>query len=499
MGLATHPPGFDPHRYWNSATYTVTANVFDTLVDIHPHDGTLAPRLLVELPDPSNRRLALRLRRDVRFHHGRTLDAHDVAASLARLCDPRVHCEASALFQCLPITGMGAHLNDPRTPLRGIHVVDEATVQVELDRPDPTLLTLLSYPASAIAPRELVSDDPDEFAARPVGSGPFRVHSASTARVELVREPQEHHHASRGVDHIDLRFDATQDSSIAAILAKTQDLMYEPLAPACAAALAAGANGARLVATEEDTCFALVLRTTHPELSSPRTRRAIAHAIDRFELATAVAGMPATGGIFSPLSPFHSAGIGIPYDPAAARRLLGSDRGLRLDLHTNDQTPERELAPVLRDQLARVGIDVTLEVTTYNEKVEREVHGAPALAAVDWHLSIGFGSYLVDPAFTTIGLRHGSCNGARWATPELDELAAQGHAMLSETRLRACREVDRLVTREAVWIPLVYPRRVDLVGRRLAEYRQPRYPSPLVRRFESEQLTRTPIREGAGA
>jgi ABC-type transport system substrate-binding protein len=289
---------------------------------------------------------------------------------------------------------------------------------------------------------------------------------------------------------VELRFDATQDGSIAAIVGGTQDLMYEPLSPARVAGLSVGTSGARLVAIEEDTCFALVLRTTSPELSSPRTRRAIAHAIDRSELAAAVAGSPATGGIFSPLSGFHSPGIGIPYDPDTARQLLGSTHRLNLGLLANDQTPERELAPILCDQLSRVGVDVTLDIATYNEKVHREVHGSPPLAPVDWHLSIGFGSYLVDPAFTTIGLRHGSCNGACWTSAEVDELAVEGHSMQSETRVRAYRAVDRLVTRQAVWIPLVYPRRVDLIGHRLPHYRQPRYPSPLVRRFESMRLTR---------
>jgi ABC-type transport system substrate-binding protein len=386
---------------------------------------------------------------------------------------------------------MGAYLTDPTSAPLGIRVADESTVVIELDRPDPTLVPLLSYPAAAIVPRELIGEDLDELGSRPIGTGPFRVGSVAGELVELIRDPQPHHRDSGGVERVELRFGGTQEQSITAILHGTQDLMYEPIAPAWAAELDGCRTGARLLATDEDSCFALIPRTTHPELSNVSTRRAIAHAIDRSELAAAVGGSPATGGIFSPLSPFHSAGIAIPHDPPAARQLLSSQRGIRLDLVVNDQTPERELGPVLRDQLGRVGIDVSLEVVTYNEKVERDVHGEPALAPVDWGHWLGFSSYLVDPAFTTIGLQYGSCNGARWASSELDELAEQGHSMQSEARARACRDVDRRVTEQALWIPLVYPRRVDLVGHRLSHYRQPRYPSPLVRRFEIEALERT--------
>ncbi|NIU61783.1 MAG: peptide ABC transporter substrate-binding protein, partial [Pseudomonas stutzeri] len=56
-----------------------------------------------------------------------------------------------------------------------------------------------------------------------------------------------------------------------------------------------------------------------------RVRRAFSLATDRETFANVFLGglaFPATGGFIPPGMPGHSAGIGLPYDPEGARRLL---------------------------------------------------------------------------------------------------------------------------------------------------------------------------------
>lgn len=64
-----------------------------------------------------------------------------------------------------------------------------------------------------------------------------------------------------------------------------------------------------------------------PPLDDARVRQALAMAVDKELLAGAVLqsfAVPATGGLTPPGIPGHVSGIGLPFDPAAARRLLAA-------------------------------------------------------------------------------------------------------------------------------------------------------------------------------
>ena len=107
-----------------------------------------------------------------------------------------------------------------------------------------------------------------------------------------------------------------------------------------------------------------------PPFDDPRVRRAFALAINRETLADVVYQgyvSPATGGFVPPGMPGHSAGIGLPYDPEQAARLLaeaGYPDGIELtcNVGNTDGVWEQDSVAVLKEDAAKAGINIKMNV-----------------------------------------------------------------------------------------------------------------------------------------
>ena len=111
------------------------------------------------------------LRRGVRFHNGRVLEAKDVHDALVRLLLPELNSQSSWIMR--EVRG-AADVTAGRTrTLSGIQVRDQHTVDIILDEPLAFFLSLLTMHEAAIIPAE-EARDPERFRLHPVGAGPFR-------------------------------------------------------------------------------------------------------------------------------------------------------------------------------------------------------------------------------------------------------------------------------------------------------------------------------------
>ncbi len=114
-----------------------------------------------------------KIRRGVRFHDGRTLTAHDVAATMDRLADPANGSIALSAFAGTLSKG-------------GARAVDDATVEFRLDAPNgsfPYLVSSDNYNAII-----LPSDYSGGFERDFNGTGPFRLEKyTAKARASFVR------------------------------------------------------------------------------------------------------------------------------------------------------------------------------------------------------------------------------------------------------------------------------------------------------------------------
>ncbi|MFL1428560.1 MULTISPECIES: ABC transporter substrate-binding protein [unclassified Nocardiopsis] len=397
-GIAGTQVTLDPAVAATAVTGLIDRNIFDSLVAQTGPDE-FEP-WLAESWDVSEDGTVytFTLREGVVFHDGTPLDAEAVKRSLDHVVDPDTQSAYAASL-------IG--------PYAGSRVVDELTVEVELERPFTPFLQALSVPYLGIQSPQALDRPAEEY--EPVGTGPFSFVSwEQDSRVTLARNP----------DHSSPRPDAANDGP-----AHLEELVFEFVQEDATryGALTSGevhgiAGVPTLNADEVEAAEGFVLTVQHTPglnynlylnqtggpLADVTVRRALAASIDVDQLVGSVykGHYPVADNPLSELTAGYdpqASGAATGYDPEEAGRLLdeaGWDEvddegfrtrdGERLSLvwpywaeGTRDQ--REVLAEGIQAQAAEVGIEIqrpTVDTGTF----------------VDEHL-IGGGYDLVDVSF----------------------------------------------------------------------------------------------------
>ena len=327
--------------------------LFDPLVR-RRRDGSYAPALAESwrLGDDA-RAWTFQLKPGLKFHDGSPLDAEAVAYSIRRMQRPDV----------------GATLGAPAVwgqYLSGASIVveDRATVSVTTEAPTADLLDILS--SGYVLPPALA--DARGFRDAPIGSGAYRCITAGAGEIRMAANP-DWHGGAVAHDEIVWRQEPDADARAAAVARGDAHV---------ATRLPHDAPGAQVY--RDPVAIIFILNAARGPFADARVRRAVNLAIDRRRvLARAVDGAAA------PLHGFVGRGqwgadaaMEMPYDPAAARRLLadaGYADGVTLVVDRPETLPDEAaaLTAAVQAELADIGVGVEIRVhpdrTAYAEMV----------------------------------------------------------------------------------------------------------------------------------
>lgn len=119
----------------------------------------------------------------IKFHNGRGITANDVKYSFQRSIR-NADTESLSQSSLNLISGADAYRQGKANSVKGLQVLDENTIQISLTQPDESFLSGLDTPLAWILPKE--SAENPEFDHNPIGSGSFRVGSASDIEGEIL-------------------------------------------------------------------------------------------------------------------------------------------------------------------------------------------------------------------------------------------------------------------------------------------------------------------------
>lgn len=392
------------------------------------------------------------LRQGVKWHDGAPFTAADVVWTIEDILK-----EGSAAVSYKMITD-----------IETVSASDDFTVVVKLKQPNSAFLSnVASYYGFNILPKHLyagtdVRTNPYNLA--PVGTGPFKfVESVPGSHTAMEANP-DYFGEGPYVDALIFRTIPNLATAIAAL--ETGETAYSVASPAPGEVKRLTATpGIKVDPSSSPIVMWFGFNFDRKEFQDVRVRTAIAHAINREEIASKLYQelvKPADGYFTSVVGWANNPDAKQPvYDPARAEQLLddagyprGAD-GIRFKASYTAFSfsiwggPEQ--AQMIRQYLGAVGIDLevkTAEFALFNELIRNKR---------EFDMANSGGPRGPDPSeFINFVGSQGTRNIMRWSNPEIDELfIADRRAVTQEQRRDIYHKIQELVAAEVPMVNLI--------------------------------------------
>ena len=461
-----------------------------------PAGARLVPDLAVSLPTPTDRgkTYVFRLRRDIRYSTGRTVAASDVRATLER------DFAIGGVPYYDGIVGAAQCKHRPRTCSlsHGVVANDAArTVTFHLVAPDPDFLYKLALPFAYVLP---AGTPAHEVGKDPLpATGPYVIAGYRPQRaVEFVRNRSFHEWSKAAQpdgypDRILFEMVESPDRAVNDVLHGRADAFGSIGGTPSPRVLRAMRTrfASQVHSNTYQRVFALFLNTRVPPFDSLDARRALNYAADR-AAAVRVAGGPevaqATCQVLPPNFPGYRpycpygagtspGGTWTAPDLEKARALVAASgtKGAKVTFWA--WAPQASLGAYAVRLLRSVGYRASLKVlsrTTYFA-VADDPRTKAQIGFLGWTSDYPAPSGFFDELLTCASFvpGPGNANASGFCDPRIDReieqaKAAQGTDPSAARRL--WQRAERDTVDEAPWVPLVSPKIVDVVSKRVGNY-----------------------------
>ena len=458
MVFMADPPTLDPAHATDLTSSAVIRQVFDALLEL---DEKLVPApALAErwMVSADHRAYTFHLRRGAKFHNGREVRAADVKYSFERAARGK----RPWVFEKL--VGAREFIKGGAPEIAGVRVVDDATVELRLERPFAPFLHLIAYDAASIVPREEADRRGAGFASHPVGTGAFRFGSwRRDDQVVLERFP-EHFRGPANLERVVFRVIPAEATRFNEYAAGQLDVSDIPTGR-CRALQADPKLKADVAIWPTLGTSALRFNVERAPFTDARVRRAIAHAIDPAIIVNRVLEgcvAPAQGIVPPVLAGWTATAKRLPLDRERARSLLAEagfpgGRGLGpLAYHFNTGDLNQRIAEALQAQLKEVGVALELRRLDWAAHIKVVDDGSAGFFRQGWiadypdpenFLTVLFHSRNVGPPGNT----------SRYRNPAVDRLFDEADTMApGAQRVKRYQEAEQVILDDAAWVSLYH-------------------------------------------
>lgn len=482
----TEPVSIVPGDAVDHSGLTVVDAVFDSLTTYGPQGQVYPSAAIYWEPNEDATVWTFTLRKGAPWHglEGESVTAEDFAFAWNRAV-----ADGAAGYHLEDVVGYQAVRDGERRTLDGLRTINDHTLEVRLSSPFADFPAVVAHPTLGPLPRERFDDR--GFALAPIGNGPFQL-AEPWAKEQFIRVSRfDGWRNSRQPVEISEVLFQIRDPETAYVAFQQGRMDFTPL-PAGAYEQARERYGASdpslqdpdtptLLDERAGELYFLGMNLETPPFDQVDVRRALSLAINREAIAGAVRGGsadPARGVVPRAIRGTRSRACAYcRFDPDAARQLFADAEVRELELWINAGGGHEQVADLLGEQLAAVGVTLTVREPRAADDE------ASSLAAYLRHLRDGdaplfrFG-WVMDHPILDDGLRpvlsgalagaDGGGNYGGYRNEDVDALLDEARAQLDrdERQRLYLRAEDIALNRDQAIIPLLTFRHTAVVSER---------------------------------
>jgi len=458
VGWEEAPNSFDPATGYNLPAWDCVTEVlyFGSLLAYNGQTGGPAPNIC-EMPttSPDGLTLTFKIRPGWKFHNGRQIVASDIVYAWTRMLQPSLASWATSYLQS--VEGWDKITAGKTKTLSGVQAPNDQTFVVHLSQPDFTVLNACALPMTAPVPPESVQALGKAWNTTPVGFGPFKIDSYDATN-QTATFSKFDGYFYKGLPYIDgITYHWNVDGNILTLQLEhgDVDIVGDGLPPVSIGQFlttAALKPYARKEASPGN--LYVTMYYNHPPFNDSRVRQAMNWAVDREAIGRVTYGAYTPSGYPFPLTlPYAKTATPYGYDPQKAKQLLAAAgaSNLNVNLYFANTDPQPAVAQVLQQQLANVGVHVTLNQVSSNALFDLESKGTPDLSLDIWYMVQPSAADEVDALYVT----GASNNFNHFSDKEIDRLAAKARATFDPTARHVIyEEIEKRLVVDApfVWL-----------------------------------------------
>ena len=463
VGLDVDADTLDPRLTKNTSGFRLKELAFNGLVAINP-DYTPAPDLAEKWDNPDDKTWVFHLRPGVKFHDGSDLTAADVKYTYDSVLDQSFNSPFRAFYLSVD----------------KVDATDQNTVTFTLKQP---FAPFLSYMDLAIVPQAAVQKLGNDFGARPVGSGPFKVDRWSTGDTIELSANDAYFGGRPNLDRVRVKVVPDNSGRVVALESGDLDFVQSPVSPQDVSRVQS-AGKLKVDRTPAAGYTYVNLNCADPALSDKRVRQALSHLVNKQQIIDTIykgIGKPASGPIVPGMWAYSADVPSYDYSPDKAKQLLdeagwnaGSDgvrtrEGQRLSLtvRTHSEDPDRkQLIQVLQSEFQNVGIEATTNTVEFPAFFQDVQDGKYQVAVIGW-LNLSDPDRATFRQFTS----DGSANYGKYRNEQVDQLLKTARTTLDQSKARSLyADAVKQIVDDAPYIFVQYQEYIAMYTPRLQGY-----------------------------
>ncbi len=409
-----------------------------------------------------------KLRDDVAFSgSGRRVTAQDFKYSMERAANPDTDSPTADTYLG-DIVGAKDMIRGKAKEISGIKVIDDTTLEIDIDAPKPYFLAKLTYPTAFVVDKDQIEKDKRNWTRRPNGTGPFKLQEWKIGE-DIVLVPNERYYGDPKPTVTKVTYNLAGGSSLTQYENNEVDIA------------GVGVNDIERIRDQSeplhkefvekpqlDTWY-VAFNTKQPPFDDPKVRQAFAMSIDKQQIVNVVLKNIVTvaDGILPPGMPGYSKDVkGLGYDPQKAKQLLQDSKyqgklpRVVLTLSGQGQNVGPIVEATLQMWKQNLGVDVEVEqveTATFFQDVRR---GKYQMWEAGWQADYPDPENFLDIQFYSDSRQ----NETGYNNPDVDKLLLQARTEQDQQkRFDLYRQAEQQILQDAPWVPMFHSNAAELI------------------------------------